>query len=261
MGILPGEVVVKMKNNNNEWAVITGASSGIGRAVAKHLAAQGKNVLLISRNQKKLGELREELLSQSVEVYVAAGDVADAAFIEKTFEDFLAQGKSFNHLILCAGEAFIKPFNKTTLDDFEQLINSNMLGVVHCCKFGLKNLKAGGNIIMMVSPAGIYGAKGMTAYALSKGGLLAFGKCLALEVAPKKIRVNMISAGYVKTNMTESLYGNLPETLYQQIVERYPLGVGDVQDVVNCIDFLISEQAKWITGAVFPVDGGFTAGI
>ncbi len=242
-------------------AIVTGASSGIGKAVAIRLAQGGSNIFMVARREKQLKELQEEIASFSVCVEYAAGDVTDEEFVKYAVLKAHEKFGYLNTLVLAAGSAFIKPFSVTTSKDFRFLMEVNSFGVVYFCKEAVKRIRPGGSIVLITSPAGIYGAKGMSAYALSKGGIVAFGKSLALELAFQKIRVNIISPGFVKTEMTERLYGGLTELQKKHVEQSYPLGTGSPVDVANAVHFLASDESSWITGIVLPVDGGFTAGI
>lgn len=263
----PGERVLSngenMKNNGKQerkTAVITGASSGIGEAAALRLAQEGCNLFLIARREKNLKELKKNISSYKVSAEYAAGDVTDKDFVSKAISRAQGIFGPINILVLSAGTAFINSFNSTSIDDFRSILEVNSFGVINCCKEAVKRMASGGSIVLITSPAGIHGAKGMTAYALSKGGIIAFGKSLALELAPKKIRVNIISPGFVRTELTQKLYGHFTETQKQQIEKSCPLGVGEPMQVANAINFLTSDESSWITGAVLPVDGGLTVG-
>ena len=251
--------VLKGKN-----AIVTGASSGIGREVSISLARSGCNVFMVARREEKLQkikeQLEEELDSSNIFIEYAAGDVTNEKFAQRAVLQACELFGGLNILVLCAGAAFIKSFNSTSNADFRHLMEVNMFGIINFCREGIKKITPKGSIILITSPAGVYGAKGMTAYAMSKGGIIAFGKSLALELAAHKIRVNVISPGFVETEMTETLYGKLNDAQKEQIKQIHPLGIGSTVDVANAIKFLASDESSWITGVVLPVDGGFTTG-
>lgn len=249
------------KDLSGKNAIITGASSGIGKAAALALARKGSNIFMIARREEKLKDLKQEIISLGVKAEYAIGDVTNGDFVKKAVLAAHEKMGGLDILVLAAGDAFIKPFDLTSMNDFRLLLEVNSLGAVNFCKEAAKKINSGGSIILITSPAGISGAKGMSAYALSKGGLVAFGKSLALELAPRKIRVNIISPGFVKSEMTDKLYGKLNEEQKKIIKEAYPLGTGSPDDVAKAISFLASDDSLWITGVVLPVDGGLTAGI
>jgi len=248
------------KRLHGKTAIITGASSGIGRAAAVRLAQRGCNIFMVARRQQKLKEVEDQIEALGGQAEYAVGDVADEDLARSAVGEANEIFNGLDIMVLCAGSSLIRSFQSTTISEFWALQRVNTFGVVNFCKAGVRRMNDGGSIVLITSPAGVDGAKGMSAYALSKGGLIAFGKCLALELAPQRIRVNMISPGFVKTEMTEGLYGKLSENRQKQIRDSYPLGVGCVTDVANAIDFLVNEESAWITGTVLRVDGGFTAG-
>jgi len=248
------------KSLHGKTAIITGASSGIGRAAALHLAQRGCNIFMVARRQQKLQEVEDEIEALGGQVKYTVGDVADEDLARSVVDETNEIFNGLDIMVLCAGSSLIRSFERTTISEFWALQRVNTFGVVNFCKAGVRRMNHGGSIVLITSPAGADGAKGMSAYALSKGGLIAFGKCLALELAPQRIRVNMISPGYVETEMTKGLYGKLAENQQKQIRDSYPLGIGCVTDVANVIGFLVNEESAWITGTVLNVDGGFTAG-
>lgn len=253
--------MVKNQKLRGKNALITGATSGVGKAVAFRLAQEGCNIFMVSRREKILEELKEEISSLNVNAEYAAGDVTNEEFAGKAVSHAYAIFKDLNIFVLSAGSSLLKPFRWTSISDFRYLIDVNLFGVINFCKEGIKKMAPRGSIILFTSPAAICGAKGMSAYAVSKGGIIAFGKCLALELSAKKIRVNIISPGYVQTEMTEKLYSRLDEAQIKLIKDAHPLGVGSAIDVANAVTFLASDESSWITGIVLPVDGGFTTGI
>lgn len=241
-------------------ALVTGASSGIGKAVALRLAGQGASLFLAARREGLLAEVAREVAALGVSVGHMAGDVTDEAFAERAVSGAQELGGGIDILVLAAGQALMKPFPSTTTAEFRALMDVNALGMVHFCRAAIRRMRAHGSMVLIGSPAGSHGARGMTAYALSKGGLVAFAKSLALELASRRIRVNVVSPGYVKTELTDRLYGGLTEAQGGRIAAAYPLGIGSLDDVAAAVAFLVSSQASWITGVVLPVDGGFSAG-
>ena len=241
-------------------AIITGASTGIGKAVALSLAQEGCNIFMVARREEKLKELKKEIVSLGVQAEYAVGDVTDEKFVKTAVEQAHNAWGSLDVFVLAAGDAFIKPFQMTSLAEFRSLMEVNSFGIVNFCKEGVKKISPGGSIILISSFVGVHGAKGMSAYALSKGGIVAFGKSLAMELSIKKIRVNMISPGFVETDMTKKVYRRLDKAQIKRIKGAHPLGAGSPLDIANAITFLASDESSWITGNVLAVDGGFTLG-
>ena len=249
-----------IKKQEQKSALITGATSGVGKASALRLAQEGYNIFMVARRGKLLEELKKQISSLNIKVEFAVGDVTNEEFSVKAISRAYEIFGSLDVLVLSAGCSFIKPYNLTSTNDFRQLIDVNLFGVINFCKNGIKYMPPNSSIILFTSPAAIRGAKGMSAYAVSKGGVVAFGKCLALEVSAKKIRVNIISPGYVETEMTEKLYSKLNEMQIKSIKDSHPLGVGSAIDIANAVFFLASDESSWITGNILAVDGGFTIG-
>ena len=162
---------------------------------------------------------------------------------------------------MCAGYGGIGSIGSTSEDEYVKMFNINLLSTVRFCKCILKEMKQNGSVVILSSPAGIFGAHGMTGYSLCKGGLIAFAKSLALEVASRKIRVNTVVPGAVQTAFFKKMYRFNTKEKMKQLEASHPLGFGEAGDVANSINFLVSNEAKWITGTVLTVDGGFTIGI
>jgi len=253
--------MIKQKWLQDKSALITGASSGIGQAAAIRLAEDGCNIFMVARRKDNLEKIKDRIASLGVKTGYLAGDVTDKKVVQDSVAMALELFRGLDILILAAGDALIKPFFLTGEPEYLRLLEVNSLAVVNFCKEAVRKINPGGSIVLITSPAGMHGAKGMSAYAFSKGGIVAFGKTLALELAPVKIRVNIISPGYVDTEMTRKLYGRLSKAQREKISASYPLGIGQAKDVAGAIRFLVSDEASWITGVVLAVDGGLTAGV
>jgi len=251
----------KGSENLDKVAIITGASSGIGRATALCLASAGYDIFLIARREDKLKKTVKKIKSLGVRVGYLAEDVASAACAEKAVDAAVSKRAGLDAMILCAGQGFIKSIAATSEEEYKRMFDVNAMSVIKFCKSGFQKMRTGGSIILISSPAGIFGALGMTSYSLSKGGLISFGKSLALELAPRKIRVNIVIPGAVETAFIDEVYKFLSPQQMDKMKESHPLGFGKPEDIANAIKFLVSDEASWITGTVLTVDGGFTVGI
>lgn len=241
-------------------ALITGASSGIGKDAALRLAREGCHVFLIARREEKLKDVQKEIYSFEGQCFILPGDITKSDFVRKAIDSAAQAFGGLDILVLAAGDGLIKPFILSELEDFRRLTEVNAFSIVTVCKAAASKLNPGASVILITSPAGINGAKGLSAYAFSKGAIVPFGKCLALELAVRSCRVNMISPGYVQTELTRKLYGRFNEAQKKRIAESYPLAAGTLADVSNAIVFFASDDSRWITGAVLPVDGGLGLG-
>lgn len=253
-----------MKKNlkqNHKVALISGASSGIGKATSLCLASNGFDTLLVARREEKLKDIKQEIELLGVKASYLAKDITIESCAKEAIDKVISDFGRLDSMVLCAGQGFVKSMVATTLKEYRKLFEINALSVVNFCKNALDKISPHGSIVIISSPSGIFGALGMTGYSLSKGGLIAFGKSLALELAPKKIRVNIIVPGKVETEFSNNLYKFLSTSQIEKIKESHPLGIGKPEDVARAIAFLVSDAASWITGSVLTVDGGFTIGI
>jgi NAD(P)-dependent dehydrogenase (short-subunit alcohol dehydrogenase family) len=240
--------------------LVTGASSGIGRAVAVELSRLGADVLLCARNQGRL----EETLS-----LMAPGQHALCPFdlaeqcgeIPQWIKRLTKEHGPLNGLVHCAGIEVTLPVQQSDPDVLEKVLCINtkaalMLakGVSHktCCSLPC-------SIVFISSVMALVGRPARAIYSASKGALEGMTKSLAVELARKKIRVNTICPGQVQTEMDSAIRNKLGESMYKRIVEAHPLGLGDPEDVAASVAFLLSDMSRWITGTNIVVDGGYTA--
>jgi NAD(P)-dependent dehydrogenase (short-subunit alcohol dehydrogenase family) len=254
-------------------AIVTGASSGIGREIALSLANDGYSVACfdVSRESHDSGETQptDEAISEggTRSVYVQT-DVADEAEVDRGFEQTVQQLGTPHLVVNNAGIALdYAPIETMTLADFRRVIGINLLGVWLCSRAGVRaftEARVNGSIINIASIAGLVGFPEETAYCASKGGVIALTRALALEVADRGIRVNAVCPGYVHTSHLDALsqaaeHPMAARTL-EAMVESTPLGrLGETGDIASVVRFLASDQASWVTGSIVTVDGGFTS--
>lgn len=246
----------------NKIALITGASSGIGAATAVRLASEGASVVLFARRENLLKECMKNIADKGGSVSYFVGDVTNEEDVTGCIQHSLDRYGSIDILVNNAGTELVRPFAMTSCKEWNQLVDVNLGGVIRFTQ-GVQRYMSrsskGGAIVNVCSICGLVGVAGFTIYSMAKGGLIALTRSLALEFAPRKIRVNAIAAGMVETDMTQRIFANLGSQQMERIRQMHPLGFGTPEDVASGIAYLASDEARWITGTVLVIDGGYTA--
>ena len=250
-----------MKSLTGRFALITGASKGLGKAMALALAEAGATVALVSRDATKLNEVAAEIRTRGGRAEVFVADVTDEAQVARVREEFTAKcGGALHILINNAGINIRKPVTDFTLEEWNRVIHTNLTSAFLLCRDFIPMMRGHGygRIINMTSMMAHVSLPGRTAYSASKTALLGFTRALALELAPDKITVNGISPGPFATEMNKPLLENAE--LNAQFVSKIPLGCwGRVEDIGKLALYLCSEDAGFITGTDILIDGGWTA--
>ena len=236
--------------------VVTGASKGIGRAVAKEFANNGYNVVIcynksVSDAQQLLNEVSQTTRAIAVKVDVSnEDDVKNMVEItKKTFGNI-------DVLVNCAGVSDTRLLIDSTKDDYDFVFDTNMRGTYNTCKLVGREMLSNqsGKIINISSIWGLRGGSCESVYSASKGAIIAFTKALAKELGPNGINVNVVAPGFIQTDMTK----NVTEEIRQEIMDNSALGrLGTPEDVAGVVSFLASEKSEFITGQVISVDGGW----
>lgn len=239
--------------------LVTGASSGIGRATAILVSDLGARIILVGRNEAGLEETRTKLAG--TEHILAPFDLTQTEAITPWIRDLSRVHGSIRGIAHAAGAHLIRPLQMVKSADVEDMLRLNVLSSLMLAKgFRQRGVNdEGGSIVYVSSVMGAVGAPGCAVYCASKGALDAMGKALALELAKDRIRVNCVAPGVVETAMTEESASALGEAQTDTIRSLHPLGFGAAKDVANAIAFLLSEAGRWITGVIQTVDGGYTA--
>lgn len=241
-------------------ALVTGASSGIGKATALGFAREGARVALLARREEILKELVSAIEAEGGEAVAVAGDVTQMEDRVRAINDTVSAFGGLDVLVNAAGIIGFGTIENTTLDAWQEMFDINVVSVFHLTQLALPHLKARkGNVVIVSSVTGPRSFPGVLAYCASKSAVDQLTRCAALELADHGIRVNAINPGVVVSNLHRA--GGLDEDKYGAFLEHskttHPLGrVGNPEEVSDLILFLASNNAGWITGATVPIDGG-----
>jgi len=245
---------------NGKVAIVTGASSGIGRATASLMAQRGATVVAVGRNEKDLISLRDGLKSKKGAIKINLADVTEVSQLDRLVSETVQNFGQIDVLVNSAGIIKSGNVENTTLDDWDKMMNINLRSVFILVQKCLPFLEATkGNIVNVSSVAGTRSFPNVLAYCVSKAGIDQFTRCTALELAPKGVRVNAINPGVVVTNLHTR--GGMDEGAYKAFLahakDTHPIGrPGTAAEVAELICFLASDKAGWITGATYEIDGG-----
>jgi gluconate 5-dehydrogenase len=241
-------------------ALVTGASRGLGWAMAQSLASAGAHVVLNARDGAALGARVTELQAQGLSGEAAAFDVNDSAAAEACVTGIVARHGRLDILVANAGINHRAPIGAFERADFERVVGTNLTSVWVLCKAAAKEMapRRAGRIIMIGSISAINARPTISAYVASKGAVHALAKQLAVELAPDRITVNCIAPGFFATEMNTPLLANAE--FNDWVCKRTPAGRwGSLHEIGPAAVFLASDEASYITGLVMTVDGGFTA--
>ena len=246
---------VKCCNLTDKVAIVTGASRGIGEAIAKQLSSCGAKIILIARNSDQLVAVKETIISNGGIAESIAGDVSNLNSISEIVTNTIDKWGQIDILVNNAGIARDNIIMRMKEDDWDSVMNINLKG----CFNGIKSVarpmikNKAGRIINITSVIGQIGNAGQSNYAASKAGIMGLTKSMAKELGSRNITVNAVAPGYITTDMTNELNDEVKEQLKSSI----PLGrLGTPNDVANLVCFLASDEAGYITGQTFNVDGG-----
>ncbi|HEU4387835.1 MAG TPA: 3-oxoacyl-[acyl-carrier-protein] reductase [Blastocatellia bacterium] len=237
-------------------AVVTGGSRGIGRAIVKELSSRGATVAFSYSKSKNLADqLVDEVISAGGHARAFAADVVDARAAEEMVKSVKSEFGSLDYLVNNAGITRDKLIMMMSEEDWSAVINTNLTGVFNVTKPAISIMvrQKRGSVLNITSVSGVVGMAGQANYSAAKAGLIGFTKALAKEYARRNVTVNALALGLIETDMT----AGMPEEYRQKMLEQIPLGrYGSAAEIARVAAFLISDDARYITGQVIQADGG-----
>jgi 3-oxoacyl-[acyl-carrier protein] reductase len=244
-----------MKRFEGRVSIVTGASQGIGEAIARDLAAEGASVVLVDVQPDKLEAVARSIVDAGGQAEAHQADVADTAAVERVVGAVAAAHGRIDHLVNNAGITRDGLLMRMREEDWDAVLRVNLKGTFNFSKAVIRTMIAAkyGRIVNIASVAGLMGNAGQANYAASKAGVIALAQSLAREVGARGITVNAVAPGFIATAMTDVL----PEDIKKAYLEIIPLKkFGLPKDVASAVKFLLSDEAAYITGQVVSVNGG-----
>lgn len=239
--------------------LVTGVTSGIGYALAGELLKEGHKVLGVGRNEAAVRGFQES--DHAANFHFKQFDITEANRTEEeVFANFCSDHGKLDGMVLCAGIEETLPLALYSADKVEKIFRVNVFSQFEILRIFSKKKYSNdsASVVLLSSVMGILGQPGKTAYCSTKAALLGLVKSGALELAKRNIRVNAVLPGIVQTPLTTKLFNGLSPEQVEEIINKHPLGIGKVDDIIPTIQFLLSNKSKWITGQDIIIDGGYS---
>lgn len=243
-------------------AIITGAGTGIGRAIALAFAHEGAKLVLVGRREEVLDSVAREIGKEKGIAVALSADISRPEEIERVVAHAVSQFGGINVLVNNAGLLHIGTAEQITEKQWDETFNINVRGLWLLSRAVLPEFRraGGGSIVNVASVLGLNGARNRAAYAASKGAVVLLTKCMAIDHGHENIRVNAICPSFVETDLTAEVIRKAPnpEAVRRERVSVHPMGrLGEPEDVAGLAIYLASDESSWVTGAALPVDGGY----
>lgn len=239
--------------------LVTGAASGIGKRTSIVLSKLGAKLILVDIIEEGLEITKNECGEGHI---ILPFDLSDSSFFKLKIADAVTQFGKLHGFVHLAGRSYIAPLKSVSEEKCKDIFAINTYAAIELAKvITNRNIYIGekGSIVLVSSVYGVVGSSANVAYAMSKSALHGITKSLAIELAGKGIRVNCVAPGFVKTNMLDTASDMFDANYAETLSKLHPLGVGEPEDVAFAIAYLLSDAAKWVTGSILNIDGGFTA--
>jgi len=240
----------------NKISLITGAARGIGKSIAIEFCKEGSTVFINDIDSNILDKTQQDIRKLGFDCHICKADVSKSSDVCEMFANILSSFGKIDILVNNAGIIKDSTIHKMTEEQWDQVIKINLKGVFNCSKEAVIAMRKEdyGRIINISSVIGLRGNFGQTNYAASKAGIIGFSKSLAFETARKGITVNAIAPGFIETEMTKKI----PQDILENCISTIPMGrMGKPRDIARLTVYLASDDADYITGQVFVVDGGY----
>jgi 3-oxoacyl-[acyl-carrier protein] reductase len=245
------------EQNEQRVAIVTGASRGIGRGIARRLAADGRRVILMSRSQGPLEELASEIESGGGSAAARAVDVGDAAALAEAVEGVARDEGRLDILVNNAGITRDNLALRMSDEEFDEVVRVNLKSAFVACRAAARPMMKGrfGRLVNIGSTSGVIGNAGQANYCAAKAGLVGLTKSFARELGSKGVTANIVAPGFIQTDMT----ANLPEDATRKFMDQLSIRrLGEVEDIAAAVSYVSSDDAGYLTGQTICVDGGLT---